>query len=251
MGDSMSDPGLDPSVLESYIQRFYGHGSYGARYWFIGMEFGGGSSLEEVVSKIQAWHDRGGKELEDLGSQGVDAGSRWFRPPYPLQPTWAKLIRIMMSAEGQPTDSENLRAYQRDQLGRQGGLECILELLPLPSPGLGHWKFYPDIAREHPQLAYLKDRATYTNRVAPVRIAHLQARIKEHRPHAVVFYGSGYRHWWRQIAGEQFEPSKLNKVQVARKEHTLFVVMQHPTAHGVTQDYFNAVGRLIANARLP
>ncbi len=247
----MADLDLDPVVLQSYIARFYGHGSYEAKYWFIGMEFGGGDSLDEIVSRIEGWHRRGGKELEDLGPQGVGAGSRWFHPPCPLQPTWAKLIRIMMSAEGRPTDSENLRAYQRDRLGREGGLDCILELLPLPSPGLAHWKFYPDIAEKHPQLAYLKDRATYTTQVAPMRIAHLQAMIEQHRPGAVVFYGSGYRHWWRQIAGEEFEPSSLDKVLVARREDTLFVIMQHPTAHGVTKDYFDAIGRLIAEARLP
>ncbi|MDQ3705444.1 MAG: hypothetical protein M3437_09535 [Chloroflexota bacterium] len=247
----MADLDLDPEVLESYIKEFYGHGSYEAKYWFIGMEFGGGGSFEEIVSRIEGWHRRGGKGLEDLGPQGVGTGSRWFLPPYPLQPTWAKLVRIMMSAEGQPTESGSLRAYQKDRLGREGGLDCIVELLPLPSPGLGHWKFYPAIAERHPQLAYLKDRATYTSHVAPMRIAHLQTRIEQHQPRAVVFYGSGYRHWWRQIAGEQFEPSSLNKVQVARKGHTLFVVMQHPTAHGVTKDYFDAVGRLIADARLP
>jgi hypothetical protein len=247
----MADLDLDPVVLQSYIERFYGHGSYEAKYWFIGMEFGGGGSLEEIVSRIEGWHGRGGKELEDLGPQGVGAGSRWFHPPYPLQPTWAKLIRIMLSAEGQGTDSESLRAYQRDRLGRQGGLDCILELLPLPSPGLGHWKFYPDIAGKYPQLAYLKDRATYTSHVAPMRIARLQAMIEKHRPRAVVFYGSGYRHWWHQIAGRAFESSNLAKVLVASKEHTLFVIMRHPTAHGVTKDYFDAVGRLIADARLP
>ena len=83
-----------------------------------------------------------------------------------------------------------------------------------------------------------------------MRIAQLRARIEKHRPRAVVFYGSGYRHWWRQIAGEEFEPSSLHKVLVARKDHTLFVVMQHPTSRGVTKDYFDKVGRLIADASL-
>ena len=58
---------LDPVVLESYIERFYGHGSYEAKYWFIGMEFGGGGSLEEIASRVEGWHSRGSKELEDLG----------------------------------------------------------------------------------------------------------------------------------------------------------------------------------------
>ncbi|HEX8231555.1 MAG TPA: hypothetical protein VF826_19925 [Chloroflexia bacterium] len=247
----MTDLDLDPDVLEAYIARFYGHGSYNARYWFIGMEFGGGGSLEEVVSRIQGWHERGGKELEDLGPQGVGAGSRWFRPPYPMQQTWSKLIRIALSAEGLPAGIEDLRDYQRDRLGREGGLDCILELLPLPSPGLGHWKFYPDMAEKYPDLKYLRDRKTYTSHVAPGRIAHLRATIEEHRPRAVVFYGTGYRHWWRQIAGAEFVQSALDKVWTARGPFTLFVMMQHPTAHGVSKSYFDAIGRLIADAQLP
>lgn len=68
---------LDDEVLERYIERFYGHGSYSAKYWFIGMEFGGGASVAEIVGRIQGWYDRGGSELEDLsGPRGIALGSR-------------------------------------------------------------------------------------------------------------------------------------------------------------------------------
>jgi hypothetical protein len=215
------------------------------------MEFGGGNTLEEIVSRLQGWYDRGGKELEDLGPGGVGAGSRWFRPPYPLQRTWAKLIRVALNAEGKSATNDSIRAYQSDSLGRAGGLDCIVELLPLPSPGLGRWNFYPDFARKYPQLWYLAKREAYTSHVAPARIARLQARILEHHPRAVIFYGSVYRHWWQQIAGVTFERSNLEKVQVAKNDHTLFISMQHPAAHGVTTSYFDAIGRMIAEAHLP
>lgn len=247
----MLDLSLEPHAIDSYIRSFYGHGSYEAKYWFLGMEFGGGNSLEEIVSRLKGWYERGGKELEDLGPIDVGAGSRWFLPPYPLQPTWAKLIRIVLTAEKQPPTKGATRAYQRDMLGRAGGLDCILELLPLPSPGLGHWMFYPAFAQKYSQLWYLRNRETYTQKVAPTRIAHLRARIEEHQPQAVVFYGSSYRYWWEQIPGRTFEPSNLNKVLVATKGPTLFIVMQHPTARGVSTSYFDAIGRMIAEARLP
>lgn len=234
---------LDDLVLESYIEGFYGHGSYGAKYWFVGMEFGGGRSAIEIASRIEGWHDRGGKELEDLaGPQGIAGNSHWFRPPYPLQPTWKQIIRVILSAEGSTLTTEQVRAYQTEQLGRGGGLDCILELLPLPSPGLGHWLFRPEYSR----LPYLRDRATYTSHVAPARAAHLRQRIAEHRPATVVFYGAGYEHWWRAIAGIDFKPSNIDKVSVAGNDHTLFVIMQHPTAHGLPNSYFDAVGRLVA-----
>jgi hypothetical protein len=248
----MSDLNLAAPVIEAYIKDFYGHGSYEAKYWFIGMEFGGGGSAAEIVSRIQGWHDRGGKELEDLGPNGVGAGSRWFLPGYPLQPTWKQLIRIVLSAEDAPSGPENIRAYQKERLGREGGLDCILELLPLPSPGLNRWKFYPELARQqHPRLLYLGDRATYTHYVAPARAAHLRERIIRYRPDAVIFYGSGYEHWWHRVAGVKFMPSTIGKVWAAENEHTRFVIMQHPTAHGLPNSYFQAVGRLIADRSLP
>lgn len=248
----MSDLNLDARVLESYIEGFYGHGSYEAKYWFIGMEFGGGGSLPEVVSRIQGWYERGGKELEDLGPNGVGAGSRWFLSNYPLQPTWKQLIRIVLSAEGKPAGIEDIRAYQRDQLGREGGCDCILELLPLPSPGLNRWEFYPELADpHHPRLDYLRNRRTYTHYVAPGRAAHLRDRILQYRPHAVIFYGTSYEQWWHRIAGVDFVQSETQRVRTARNEHTRFVIMQHPTAHGLSHFYFEAVGRLIGGMLLP
>jgi hypothetical protein len=247
----MTDLDLHTTVVESYIHQFYGHGSYQARYWFVGMESGGGGTWAEIASRIQGWYERGGKELEDLGPNGVSAGSRWFLPRYPLQPTWAKLIRVVLTAEGRPASTESVRSYQKDYLGRTGGLDCLLELLPLPSPGLARWDFYPSLADRYPQLAYLKDRRTYTERVAPMRIAHLRARISEHKPRAVIFYGTSYRHWWQEVTGARFESSVLPKVLIAKREPTLLVIMQHPAARGVSKSYFDAVGRLIAESSIP
>jgi hypothetical protein len=203
--------------------------------------------VAEIVNRIQGWHDRSGKELEDLaGPEGIANSSRWFQPPYPLQSTWRQLIRVVLSAEAEPSGRENVRAYQKERLGRRGGLDCLLELLPLPSPGLNRWLFYPDYS----QLPYLCDHATYTSHVAPARAAHLRERIAEHRPDSVIFYGAGYERWWRAISGVDFEPSTIGKVSSARKGHTLFVTMPHATAHGLPNSYFDGVGRLIAGSLL-
>jgi hypothetical protein len=235
---------LNDDVIESYIEKFYGHGSYQARYWFVGMEFGGGGTAAEVTSRIQGWHDRGCHDLEDLGGpNGVASRSKWFQPPYPLQATWKQLIRVILSAEGQPTSRQAIRDYQVNRLGREGGDDCILELLPLPSPGLHHWIY----GEYRTRIPYLCDRATYTHHVAPLRAAHLRGLIAEHRPPNVVFYGKGYSHWWREIAGTDFRPSGLDTVSTARAGDTMYVVMQHPAARGLTGGYFEAVGRLLAD----
>jgi hypothetical protein len=239
----MAEWPVDDTVIEEYIEGFYGHGDYSAKYWFVGMEFGGGSTTAEVASRIQGWYDRGRHELEDLGGpRGIARNSRWFQPPYPLQATWKQLIRVLLSAEGKATTRESVRKYQREKLGREGGLDCILELLPLPSPGLNRWLYHPG----YPRLPYLHNRAAYTSYVAPLRIARLRKLIAEHRPPAVVFYGSGYTRWWRAVAGMDFQPSGVDAVSSARSGATLFVVMRHPAARGLTGAYFESVGRLIA-----
>jgi len=234
---------LGDAVIRQYIEGFYGHGDYRAKYWFIGMEFGGGGSEAEVASRIQGWHDRGGLELEDLGGpKGVARNSRWFQPNYPLQATWKQLIRVLLSAEGSPPSREQIRSYQVNKLGRKGGLDCILELLPLPSPGLNSWLYGPFCKR----IPYLCDRPTYTAHVAPLRIKHLRDLIAEHCPPNVIFYGSGYAHWWREIAGADFRPSEVDAVSSARVGDTHYVVMHHPAARGLTGAYFEAVGLLLA-----
>ena len=134
-------------------------------------------------------------------------------------------IRITLNAEGLPAQREDIRAYQKARLGREDGLECLLELLPLPSPGIGKWLFYPKSG-----LWYLGDRATYIGYVTPARIEHLRTRIAEHRPAVVTFYGRKYENEWRAISGVDFKPTRIINVSTARSEHTLFVTMPHPTA---------------------
>jgi hypothetical protein len=158
-----------------------------------------------------------------------------------LQATWKHLIRVLLSAEGRPTSNDAIREYQVSRLGREGGQDCILELLPLPSPGLNRWAFYPDT-----EIPYLKTRELYGRHVAPLRVTHLRSRIAKHRPRAVVFYGSGYAHWWGEIAEADFRSSGVDTVSIAQNGETLYVIMHHPAARGRTGAYFEAVGRLIA-----
>ena len=39
---------FDDQVLDEFAHQFYGYGNYDGRYWFIGMEEGGGNSFAEV-----------------------------------------------------------------------------------------------------------------------------------------------------------------------------------------------------------
>jgi hypothetical protein len=54
----MSNP-LDESLLQEFMSNFYGYGNYAAPYWFIGMEEGGGDTIEEITRRLTVWDQRG------------------------------------------------------------------------------------------------------------------------------------------------------------------------------------------------
>ena len=241
-----STPMFDDHLLHDFMDTFYGYGNYAGDYWFVGMEEGGGDSFNNIVQRLQAWHQRGRLELEDVAVYHAEIGEEWWFSPQPkLQPTWNRLIRIELSAKGQDVHTEHVRAYQKEHWGRLNGTNCLVELLPLPSPSLGHWLY-----AEHSQLPYLVSRDTYTKHYAESRAEHLQQRILEYRPKAVIFYSAnpGYILWWKRIAGVEFRKETIVgfPVHIAKNEHTVFAITYHPGARGPTYDYPHQVGQIIA-----
>ena len=126
---------LDDVLVQSFISGFYGYGSYAADYWFVGMEEGGAGSEEEIVSHLGHWDRRRRNELEDLRDFQVTKGNvDYFLDPQKLQSTWAGLVRVVMGTERVEASVAEVKSYQANNLGRQTGSTCLLELLPLPSP---------------------------------------------------------------------------------------------------------------------
>jgi hypothetical protein len=234
---------FNDELLSQFIQSFYGYGSYSGQFWFVGMEEGGGNCFSEINTRLNAWANRGKNELEDLAQYHTDIGVKdWFIPKPKLQPTWNKLIRIVLSSNGQVPEAELVRNYQKTLLGRKSGDTCLLELLPLPSPSLQHWLY-----AQHSQLSYLISRQTYREECIAVRIEHLKSRINQYKPSAVIFYGLGYQEHWKKIAGVALNQSS-NKILTGRRGSTLFAAIKHPAAQGTTSEYFHQVGKLIASS---
>jgi hypothetical protein len=182
-------------------------------------------------------------ERADMFSSSPDL-AKWFTARPPLQPTWRGLIRLILGAEGRAVDTETVRRYQGGELGRAGGNNCVLELLPLPSRSVDSWLY-----GEHSALPSLRSRQQYVEHFAPKRVAHIRQRIQDHRPSAVVFYSRNYQPWWEQIVGAPFDPAEAPGLHIARTPRTLFVMTMHPTYRGVSADYFVKAGRAIAEAR--
>jgi len=233
---------IDDTLLQEFMQGFYGYGSFNAPFWFIGMEEGGGGSQDDIRKRLEAWDARGHRELEDVtGYHRAFGITRHWDEPVKLQPTWNKLIRVLMSIKNLKPSPSDLKEYQKDHLGRENDETCLLELMPLPSPGTSKW-LYRDIS----SLPHLANRQSYLEEVAPIRIRHIRSQIASCNPPLVLFYGLGYMSYWQEIAGVTLEQQKLEGIYCARTKKTLFVAMKHPAAHSTGNEYFWQVGKWIS-----
>ena len=240
---------FDDQLLDKFCHTFYGFGNFNGRYWFIGMEEAGGESETAVANRLAHWQAQGMPETEDLVAHATAFGwaEKYFGERPKNQPTWNKLIRIILSAEGNdPMTLNKVKQFQRTALGRQESDNCLLELFPLPSPSTNKWLY-----AKYSSLPYLSDRKAYRSHLADFRATHLRHKIEAYRPQMVVFYGWGYQEWWRKVANVSFEQNNQEKFLVGKNSDTTFFITKHPTAQGVTMEYFHHVGRMMSVRSTP
>lgn len=232
---------FDDRLLQGFMESFYGYGNYEGAYWFIGMEEGGGDSFDEVSKRLQIWKERGRNELEDVADyhQALGMGHLFVEEPK-LQPTWGKLIRILSSIEGKTRSIDDIKQYQQQEWARRNGSICSLELLPLPSPSTSQWLY-----GKHSKLSYLRDRKSYRKMWSSRRAHALKKRISTHQPQAVIFYSFSYLQDWISIAGIELNPVLSGTMYAEKSGNSLYAVVKHPAARGVTNEYFHEVGRFI------
>lgn len=234
----MRDEMLDSGLLEKFIPEFFGYGNLAGHIWFIGMEEGGGTNLQEVRDRLNIWEKRGRRRVEDANGYHVSIGmGRLFGPNAEEQRTWAKLIRVILAYQNAiadiagPITQDQVRRYQASQFGDPHAPYAFLELFPLPSPGIGVWNYGAGqaIARESwTNIGYLQTRVAYRRHVAPVRIQSLRALIDAHRPNAVICYGKSYRRYWNRLAGFNW-PAGGELYKGPDFPDTRFMLLPHPT----------------------
>jgi hypothetical protein len=242
---------FDSDLLHSFMNTFYGYGNNQADYWLVGMEEGGGNSVENIQLRLQTWKNRGEHEFEDLAEYHNAIGvPQLFTngEGFKLQRTWNKLIRILMAVEGHEPSLDDVKAFQRTKLGRQESNTCLPELLPLPSRSVKeeHWLY-----GKHSKIDYLTKRESYRKQLAETRANHIRNKIRNAKPpKAVIFYSLSkwYVEWWKYIAGVNFTESVVDKFKlyIGSNDDTVFAMTTHPAAKGITSSYFHQVGQTIA-----
>ena len=250
---------LDSNLLNDFMNGYFGHGELSADYWFIGMESGGGRSEREVADRLRSWDDLGRQLVVDnlkfhkaVNNEQGEPLNYLFEGRVKIQRTWAGLIRILLAAQGQiDLSASAVRAVQSSSWGREGSDNCLLELLPLPSPNVKTWHY--DQWSDLPQL---RSREIYRDALINDHADKLRQLIKKYHPRCVVFYSTTYMAHWSQIAGIDLKKVKPESICLSKKGKslqarfysngkTLFVVIYHTTHRGLSTEYFAKVGRII------
>jgi hypothetical protein len=181
------------------------------------------------------WQSLGGGELIDCRAHHLCSGyERWHgsdRPP--TQPTWRRLIQLLLAYKGESTDMDAVSRYQRDHFGATGGETAVIELSALHAPN----------------LEAVVEREIHRDD----RIGEIRARLELYQPRFAVFYGTTYRDAYGRVAGT------FGKDGTTTNGRTLCIVVPHPTAQsGPPPEYWIALGHAMRrradgdiNAQLP
>lgn len=189
-------------------ESWFGYGRWDAPYWFIGMEPGG----DDTHASYEAWLALGGTELIDCrehhlwkrNTLGVEdrKWTRWHDGDRPAtQPTWRRLIQLLLAYKGEPTDMHAVSQYQRMPWGSLSGETAVIEVAAGHSP------------RMSGLVPFRKQR-----------ISTIKRWMREESPTFAVMYGTSYREIYEKIAGA-FDADGF-----AWFGETLCVLVQHPTA---------------------
>lgn len=238
---------LNDELLQHFMTTFYGSGNYSGDYWFIGMEEGGGKNLDQVTARLNAWIELGQTELVDIYDFHIKINHpEYFRDPVKLQRTWMQQARIVLSAKGLSSETQSIREYQRDVIGRENSETCLLELLPLPSPNSKVWNY-----KDWTTLRHLSSREAYSEYCIPWRIEHLRFQINAYKPKVVVFLGIGkvYLKYWRAVASQSVHFLYHGGYWAGQADGTKYIISEHPNYHGITNAYFESIGSHIYQSK--
>jgi hypothetical protein len=176
----------DESAYECMGRTWLGLGNLDAPVWFIGMEPGGDRSKDEAWALD--WANRfGHAPTVDLHESAGKPEEKYLGQDGHLQPTWQGLIRFRLAYAGLSTTDADVLRYQREELGRSGGAEALLE-------GSGYAA--KSLKEKSPREKYLA-----------TRIDRLHELILEHvpKPEVVLCYGRTYASYFESVCGGPFD----------------------------------------------
>lgn len=191
--------------LNHWIRNFYGYGSWGARFWFIGYEESGGNTPDEVAEKFNYFYKAHPSAIafgttdslcdirelyrhltvteEDRKADLFNNRFEYRFGPKAIQNSiWKNLIAFTHGFQGKKLP--DLLAYQKQKFALPDSQsEALISLYPLPSPHNHAW-YYSWL--NLPQVGFLKSRALYEEHVYESRMNSILANIKANKPEVVL-----------------------------------------------------------------
>jgi hypothetical protein len=210
---SNSSVKLDDGLLASYCENFFGYGNFASRFWFVGKQEGGGGDITDAKRRLDAWSKLGRPTLADCARFHAEIG--WVEINTKVQPTWGAFIRIVHElTSNRPVQSvhpgEVLR-YQRENLGRLHGDNCVIDLLPLATPRVSseHWNW-----NRWSNLPWLSNATTFQRWIIPIRIARIRTKLQKLDTVRVIFFGTQrpFPYWWQQICEVELTPAWESRI---------------------------------------
>jgi len=203
----VEEPRLSKEDIERVL-KFKGYGNKSGRYWFLGMEEGGGS-MDQLRKRVCSFDP-----VEELESAIIKLG---FDIDIYV-PTWRVMSKLVLAMDGVAEWQEKDRAkrYQAKNLGRFGGDTFLTDLMPLPCPRLNEW----------PYDAIYPTKAEYIAEVRPNRIEWLRSEMSKFQPPFVICYGKGNWRYYKEIFyGVDFKPEFDEKILVGKRGNSLILLV--------------------------
>lgn len=225
---------LRPEEIEKLLN-FQGYGNPRGEFWFLGMEEQGQGT--ELELRWRSSFD----EVEDL--MGVHHRWEQFNPgdkfnAERLIPTWATMSKIVRRLKGLSnwSDTEQVRRYQAERLGRLDGETFLTEILPFPA-----WN-----TRDWPANPCFETRAQYEKEVRPKRISMLRELHETYSPRYVFCYGTGnWAHHHDIFSDVSFEPILDGRVLLGRSRSSTIVLTPFFAYYLMTNDLIDGIARAL------
>lgn len=225
-------------IIERRIKKYWGSGNFKGRAWFIGMEEG--HDDDKTLEARLKFAD--GKNIVDSREDPLGfASSKWFKDNPPIQKTWGKIIYIYLFLKNkkEPT-KDDIRIFQKEELGGVKSDHALLELMPLPAKSTGHWPY------KNTNVEGISSRKEYLLNYKDKRVKDLNILINKYKPKIVIFYSLVYIMDWEIIVGEKFKEIINKKLYVKNTKETIYLVIPHPVARGLSnEDWKNITKNII------
>lgn len=212
------------------LSHFVGYGNLDADYWFIGMEEGGGGK-ENLEARKQFSQVMDCAEAHEI--LGI---TKYHKGKNIIQRTWRGMCCIMLALEGKEINTESIREYQANNLGRSKGNTLLCELMPIPKPRLDAWEYFSLF----PQFSSRED---YYRKIKPRRIKYLRSILAENKPNFVIYYGKKY---WDdfKLLFPNLHFLKTDQFEIARSINCQVLLSDHFTARTMNGK-FNIIAQIL------